>query len=406
MKIALLHYAAPPVVGGLETVLARQAQQLARAGHQVRILAGRGETQDALMPVEVYPRFDSRYPHVLKVKAELDRGEVTPDFFSLVERIFADLQRALASTDFVIVHNVASLNKNLALTAALHRLSQSSPAPRLILWHHDLAWTTPDYADELHPGYPWDLLRLPWAGARQVVVSQARRDELAALMDIPAETIAVVPAGVDLQDFLALSTRMMDLAGRLALLDARPLLLAPVRVTRRKNLELGLRILAALRQEMPQAGLVVTGPPGAHNPANADYLRELQALRGKLKLEGAAHLLAEHYPDGLADAQIAELYRLSDVLLMTSREEGFGIPIIEAGLGRLPIFCTDLPPLRALAGEWATYFSPDADPRAVARQIARRLEDDPAYCLRARVKAENTWQSIYTRQIAPLLEAK
>jgi glycosyltransferase involved in cell wall biosynthesis len=68
MNIVLLHYAAPPVVGGVETVLARQAQLLVRAGHQVRVVTGRGQTWDAQIPVEVYPLLDSRHPKVLKAK--------------------------------------------------------------------------------------------------------------------------------------------------------------------------------------------------------------------------------------------------------------------------------------------------------------------------------------------------
>ena len=36
MNITLIHYASPPVVGGVETVLARQAELFARAGHHVQ----------------------------------------------------------------------------------------------------------------------------------------------------------------------------------------------------------------------------------------------------------------------------------------------------------------------------------------------------------------------------------
>ena len=73
--------------------------------------------------------------------------------------------------DILIAHNVCSLNKNLALTAALYQLHTSKKLPRLILWHHDLAWTTPRYQSELHDGYPWDLLRQDWGDITHVVVS-------------------------------------------------------------------------------------------------------------------------------------------------------------------------------------------------------------------------------------------
>jgi mannosylglucosylglycerate synthase len=405
MKIGLIHYAAPPVVGGVETVLARQAAQLVKAGHQVRILAGRGETWDARIPVDVLPRIDSRYPNILKMKVSLDAGIVPDQFNQFVEQIQNEIQRASAGMDWLIAHNVASLAKNLALTAALFNISQQSNGPRIILWHHDLAWTTPRYQDELHPGYPWDLLRTPWPGVKQVVVSEARRQELAELMNLPLEKISVIPAGLDMADFLGLDPEAVEFYKNLNLEDAAPILLAPVRLTRRKNLELAVNTLAKLRLRLPKAVLIITGPPGAHNPTNQVYLENLEELRSELGLVGAVHLLGELVPEGLPGPTVAEFYRLADALLLTSREEGFGIPILEAGLSRMPVFCTDLPPLRALAQECATYFSPDENPIYIARLIAKKLTNDPSYQLRVRVRQEYTWDAIYRRMIAPLLES-
>ncbi|HEX9014045.1 MAG TPA: glycosyltransferase, partial [Anaerolineaceae bacterium] len=104
------------------------------------------------------------------------------------------------------------------------------------------------------------------------------------------------------------------------------------------------------------------------------------------------------------EEEVRDLYQLADGLLLPSREEGFGLPILEAGAARLPIFCTDLPPLSSLAGDWAEYFSPDGDPDTVARMVASRLAADPAYQLRRRVRLEYTWDAVYDRSIAPLLE--
>ncbi len=404
MNIALMHYAAPPVVGGVETVMARQARLLARAGHAVRILAGRGQTWDERIPVEVLPHLDSLDATVLHLKSSLDAGQVPADFSPFVRQIEADLRRALAGVEVVIAHNVASLHKNMALTAALYNLSQSGPSPRLILWHHDLAWNAERYQAELHNGWPWDLLCTAWPGARQVTISEARRQELAGLLGIAPQEIAVIPAGLDTADFFGLDARSVDLMEKLSLERASPVLLAPVRITRRKNLELAIAAVAHLRRRMPEARLVITGPPGAHNPSNLQYLESLQNLRSTLGLEGAVHLLAEYVPQGLPDVVMADFYRLSDALILPSREEGFGIPILEAGLSRLPIFCSDLSPLRALAGDWAVYFAPDAEPQQVARLIEERLRPDPAYQLRCRVRQNYTWEAIYEDRIAPLLE--
>jgi mannosylglucosylglycerate synthase len=405
MNIVLLHYAAPPIVGGVETVLARQAQLLARSGHQVRIIAGRGQTWDARVPVDVVPLVDSRHPKVLKAKAKLDEGQVPKEFDAFVEQVQAELAPTLRDVDAVIVHNVASLHKNLALTAALYNLSQETPAPRMILWHHDLAWTTSRYQAELHPGWPWDLLAKPWPNVHQVTISNQRRQEISDLMGIPLWEITVVPAGLDISDFLQLHPRTLALIENMGLVLSAPILLTPVRITRRKNIEQAIATVAELRKEMPEAALIVTGPPGPHNPSNQQYFKQLQQIRRQYKLKKAVHLLAEINPEGLPEETIADLYRVADALLMPSREEGFGIPILEAGISRMPIFCSNIPQLRALAGEYATYFSPDDDPAQVARLIVQRLRSDPLYQMRIKVRKEYTWDAVYQNKIAPLLES-
>lgn len=406
MRIALLHHSAPPVVGGVESVIGHHARLMAAAGHYVRIVAARGETLDQGVEFLAVPRVDSRHADVLAVNAELARGIVSPEFKALTQRLGIDLADALHDIDIVIAHNVCSLNKNLALTAALHeRFAKGQRRGRLIVWHHDLAWVMPRYRPQLHPGHPWDLLRTAWPYTRHVVVSEMRRQEWAALTGLAPDAIHIVPNGLDLGAFLKLETFTRHWLQEAGLLNAWPILLLPVRITPRKNIELALRTLAALRRELPQAQLVVTGPLGAHSAENELYFSELRALRTELGLGRVAHFLAEQVKGWVPDAVIADLFHVADALFLPSREEGFGIPVLEAALSRLPIFCTDIPPLRALAESEATYFEPDADPLVLSRTIADCLRGDPVGRLTARVRAAYTWERIFARDIAPLLDA-
>lgn len=402
-SIALLHYAAPPVVGGVETVLAHHARLMAAAGHDVRVLAGRGEQASLPVPFLHVPLMDSRHPRVEAAKAALDSGRPPPDLESLAFELESLLAEALAPADIVIAHNVCSLHKNLALTAALHRLCARHTLRRLLLWHHDLAWTTPRYQAELHPGYPWDLLRTDW-GAEHVAVSAARRDELATLLGIPPQAITVVPNGVDPAGLLKLEPLTVNLIHRLRLDRAAPILLLPVRITPRKNIELAVEVLAELRPTLPEAALVVTGPPGPHNPANARYFEQLLELRSSLGLQGAVHFLAEVHDGVLADAVIADLYQVADLLFLPSREEGFGIPLLEAALHRLPVFCADIATLRALGQGEAFYFDLGSPPAEIAACIARHVGEHREHAFRARAWREATWDAIYARHIAPLIE--
>ena len=230
-----------------------------------------------------------------------------------------------------------------------------------------------------------------------------RQRELAELLRIPLERVRVVPNGLDLVSFFKLEAQTVDLVRRLDLLAAEPLLLLPVRITTRKNIELAVHVVAALRSWFPNPMLIVTGPPGPHNPANATYFSRLKDLRAALRLDGSVHFLTELVEGYLPDAVISDFYRLADALLMPSREEGFGIPILEAGLSRLPIFCSDIPPLRELAGDRATTFSPDATSEQVAAQIAARLAADSCYAMGVPVRSAYSWQGVYSQPTALLL---
>lgn len=404
MKIGLLHNAAPPVVGGVENVIGCHARLMAEAGHQVAILAGRGAPTDPQVEFILLPKADSLHPQVLKIKAELDLGHVPLGFGDLTADLRESLTAVAGDLDVLIAHNVGSLNKNLALTAALMELSAPRGAPAVVLWHHDLAWTTPRYQSELHPGYPWEILRIAWPGVTQVVVSELRRQELSDLMSLPVEHIRLIPNGIDLQRFLKLEPQTSQWVEELDLLSADPLLLLPVRITRRKNIELALHTLAYLRKTMAEARLVITGPLGQHNPSNVEYLAQLRKIQAELGLERAAHFLAALTQDFIPDEVIADFYRLADALFLPSREEGFGLPLLEAGLSGMPIFCTDIEPLRELGGGEAIYFSPQGDPEEVAQVIRGALHADQTHRLKVRMRQNYTWKRVYLMYIAPLLD--
>jgi glycosyltransferase involved in cell wall biosynthesis len=393
----------------VESTLADHARGLAALGYRVRIVSGAGAPFDPTIDVHIDPLFGSRDPAVLAVKRELDAGAVTAAFHDLVARQRNALRAALDGCEVVIAHNLHTLNKNLPLTCALLDLD----LPRVIAWCHDLAWTNPQYQPELHPGYPWDVLRQIQPNTRYVTVSEPRRAELAELLGLNPADIDVIVPGIDVPRLLAWTPHLRDWEARLHLLDADGLLLLPARLTRRKNIAYALRVLAALRaSDGRDYRLIVTGPPGPHNPANPGYLGELLALRAELGLNEAAHFLYELGADetgegGLLvdDDTMAALYRTADALLFPSTQEGFGIPMLEAGLAGLPIFCAAIPPLRATGGADAHYFDPIADaPEVTAAAIQRTLTAPGPAALRIRARQQYRWEAIIRDRIVPLIE--
>ncbi|MBL8164944.1 MAG: glycosyltransferase family 4 protein [Anaerolineae bacterium] len=409
-RVAILHYSSPPVIGGVESLIGHHANGLMHLGYAVRIISGSGAPLPA--PIETYlnPLFSSSHPDILAIKSHLDAGDCTPAFEQMVAQLYQALEVALADCDICIAHNLHNMNKNLPLTAALHSYTAARQI-RCIAYCHDIAASNPQYINEFHPGHPWDLLRTAWPETQYVTVSTHRRDELAQTLQIAPDSIAVISPGVDPSQFFGWTPIMLDLVNRLHLLDADGLLLLPARLTRRKNIELALHILRAIRDiSRLNIRLIVSGPPGPHNPSNQAYLTRLLDLRAGLKLVDKAHFLyacgeTAEQPLLVDDATMSNLYQLADALLFPSTQEGFGIPILEAALARLPIFCAGIPPLRETAADDAHYFDPTSQsPEQIAQLVWEALSTSPAYRLSVRIRHNYRWERIIERKLVPLLE--
>jgi len=394
-RVLFLHYTAPSILGGVEHVMGIHAAAAEQAGDSVAIVAGRGTERG--VPVIKIPELDSQFPAVLRDRAALARGEVSPEHALLVASITRKLRPHVQRADRVVVHNAFTLHLNAALTEALFGLAAERPGV-FIAWTHDLAWTDAQYLAQRHPGRPWSLFATAAPGVRYVAISEKAARELSTLTGLARSKIAIVPNGVDRVAVLGLSAAGVRIATRLGLFEADPLLLLPVRMTRRKRIEIAIDALVELRRAHPRAALVVTGGPGAHNPLNVVYERELATRAGP-----GVHLLhAERIRIGVRE--LADLYGLADALVLPSANEGFGLPMLEAGLRRLPIICSDIPALRETGGADATYVPVDADAATFARAIEERLAGDAIARLHRRAR-ENEWPRILAELVLPVIHA-
>jgi glycosyltransferase involved in cell wall biosynthesis len=409
-QTAILHYTAPPVVGGVEAVIQAHAQTFVQAGYPVTIIAGWGEA--AVLPqgaslVRV-PEMDSRYAEIAQLSAYLEKGQVPPDFEFMTHRLATTLALILSRFDNIVVHNVFTKHFNLPLTAALHRFLDEDHTPHCIAWCHDFTWTSPSSGSKVHPGYPWDLLRTHRSDVTYVVVSQRRQQELAGLFGCPAEEIRAIYNGVDPRVLLGLSSEGAALVERLGLLNQDLVLLMPVRVTRAKNIEYALRVVAALKARGYDVRLVLTGPPDPHEAESMAYFRSLQALRSESGVEEEMRFVFESGSDSdepyLIDAGVVgDLFRVSDLMFMPSHREGFAMPVLEAGLAGIPVVCTEVPAAVEIGAEDVIVFALDEAPDRLAERILAWAESSAVYRLRRRVRQDYTWQAIFRRDIESLL---
>ena len=193
-----------------------------------------------------------------------------------------------------------------------------------------------------------------------VAVSAAVRDELLALGIGRWDQWRVIPLGLDLDDLL---TRRLDAR------EAREALGVPLdgpvvgvvgRLTAIKDHDTFLRAAAQLAGKRRDVYFVVAGDG------------ELRSLLEKR----AGELLGDRCRFLGWSMDLPELYASLDVVVLTSRNEGTPVALIEAGAAGRPVVATQVGGVADVVRDGKTGFLvPTGDPRAVANAVSALLDD-------------------------------
>ena len=132
----------------------------------------------------------------------------------------------------------------------------------------------------------------------------------------------------------------------------------------RKRIDVLLHAFSEIRRQHREARLVRVGGP---------FTSEQQDLATRLRVAEAVRVLPF-----LDRRVLAAVYRRAAVLLLPSEREGFGLPVLEAMACGLPVVAADIPALREVGGEEATYCPPDDTARWVGavRSLLEEREVD------------------------------
>ena len=185
-----------------------------------------------------------------------------------------------------------------------------------------------------------------WSSARRsrgvIAVSAATRDDFEHYYGPPAQ---VIHHGVE-RPFFEIAARR----------EPKDFLLCASTSHPHKNLA---RLLRIYRDAPALPPLVITGVRGF-------AAKEIEALAGdSVKLTG-----------WIPREQLYELFRTARGFIYPSTFEGFGMPVLEAMAAGVPVACSDIPPLREIAGNTVRYFDPASD--AQLRDALEWLATGPA----------------------------
>ena len=416
MNIALLHYSYAPVIGGVELILEQHACLFADHGHRVTVICGAGQSEDSRVELLCIPELVASHPLTREAQRELDGGVPGAKCSELTARFVEKLGEGLKNVDILFIHNILTMPFNLCCTSALWELagrsqaaetaaSTTSRATRFVGWIHDVAAANPDYHFPHLDRLPWKLLVVAHPGFEYVAVSEHRRRAFEAVTG--ESRCEVIPNGVNPCELLELTAPVAELVKKENLFGQELVLLHPVRILKRKNIELGIRTAGALAARGCSCRYLVTGAPDPHNPASLAYAEFLQGVRAELGAEGVIFVNELFH---VTRRDLASLYRIADVLFFPSRQEGFGIPLLEAAVCGLPILCADVEPMKSLwrrAGSGGKpgvmFFDPDIDPRALAEVLIDFCRESPTIRNRKFAIREHSWENIYANYLQPLL---
>jgi mannosylglucosylglycerate synthase len=393
MKIALIHYTSWPVIGGVESVIRQQARLMSMHGHEVTIVCGEGSPFEKWIQTLVFPELSTAGPEVRAAQEEIYNGRPGQAYFRLLESLQKRLLPLAKNFDRFVVHNMFTMPFNLAATQALSGLAERSA--KIIAWTHDLAASNPDY--NLPRDRTFDLIRERHRGVRYVTISEARATEFQRLTGVNVD--AIVPNGLDFASASTVTAEVADLIGKD--LAESIILLYPTRILPRKNIAFALQIIGALRDIGLNVRLLVTGAPDTHNRSAAEHFAGLKRMAGDLGVQPVVNWVNEIFH--VDERQLHSLYMVADALLFPSKQEGFGLPLLEAAVHRLPVFCSNIEPLKSIALSSTLLFELRDSPRNVAEKIRDYFDQDMIFRRKKHLLREYSADRLYVEKIDPIL---
>ena len=343
MKIALLHSTTWPEMGGVENMVRDQANMLLNAGHEVTVLSGSGVDTGEGYKFVLVPQLAPDFELYKSVRSVLDRGQSDQNFSQYRSMLALVLETELTGIDLTIVHNAFTVHSNLALTRALHDIA---PKHKMIAWTHDLTATNTDSALPNPTQPPWNLMRTSCKDVTYVATSELRASEIKAHLK-PTVEAQVIPNMVDPMRLFGMSPEMRASLLLLEIPWRDFVFLLPARIMVRKNIEFAIEVMKRLVEHDRNPLLLITGAKVDDSPASDHYGAFLRQSLPE-NLNGHVVFLSDFFR--VQDDTMRDLYLLSDCLLFPSRQEGFGLPVLEAALHRMPVWCRDIPAYKALEG--------------------------------------------------------
>lgn len=209
--------------------------------------------------------------------------------------------------------------------------------PLVVTLYDTLPWERPEwFGRAIVLQHRTSLRAAVRRAARVLVPSEHTKERVRSVLGIASDRVDVAPLGLGDQFTPDGTARSAN----------RPYILTVGTLQPRKNLELAVAAFERLPSSLDHRLVVV----GARGWRERDLLRRVESspAAGRIELTG---WVEEH--------ELVELYRGAECLVLPSRAEGFGFPVLEAMACGTPVMCARAGALPETAGGAALLFDPD-----------------------------------------------
>jgi glycogen synthase len=355
-RVLILSWEYPPLIeGGLARHVRKLSESLAELGTEVHVLTRGGEespSEDVVAGVHIHRVREPRRPR--------DLGE----FVAWVEHMNSDMLAAGVELgdrfEFELVHG-----HDWLVASACDHLARRFSAPLVTTIHatehgRHQGWVDKHPQSYIHGVEAWIANR----SDRVIACSYYMREQIADIFGVPDERVSVIPNGIDPEDLQPSDEAELE---RLRAQFAAPeekLVLLIGRLVYEKGFQFALEAMPGLIGRLPGTRFLVAGS-GTHE-------EELRRQAEELGLLDHGTFLG-----WIGDDVLHSLYPISDLCVVPSIYEPFGLVALEAMASGCPCIVADTGGLREVvpSDEVGLRFAV-RDPDALAEVAERVLADD------------------------------
>lgn len=388
MKIALLSWESLHSirVGGIAPHITELAAALERRRHDVHVFTRIGEGQSR------YERIDGVHYHRCPFESD-------PDFVTSMGRMSDSFAWHLGEVEagseqpFDIVHG-----HDWLVAKALCQIKNERHRPVVLTVHsteygrcgNELFWHC---QSQRIREIEWEAT---YIANRVICVSQSLCKEVQWLYTVPSDKIVAIYNGVDVRPFDA-QVNVKSIRARYAIGVDDPCILFAGRLAWQKGPDLLVEAMPRVLREHPKAKFVFAG--------EGDMRAELETSVGAARSSPAARFVG--YRRG---AELIGLFKSADVVCVPSRNEPFGIVILEAWSASKPVVATRTGGPAEFVRHEDTGFTVASDVKSIGDGVGEMLSDMPGarrMGINGRREAETrfSWENIAAQTEAVYLLA-